>query len=182
MFSNTEQQYLEWLMNGMCRDRFPDTISYQKLFRLLLTTEFKPLIPKDQNRVSDALELREGFIEDWRHILKPDGLRHLKYMPCTILEVMVALATRMENSIMTNPKYGDRTSQWFWMMVSSLGLNGMYDERFDERTAVDILRHFVRREYEPNGVGGLFTIRNTDKDLREVEIWVQMLWFLDTLV
>ena len=40
----------------------------------------------------------------------------------------------------------------------------------------------MNRTYSPDGDGGLFTVRNCDRDLRNVEIWIQMCWYLDTIV
>ena len=39
----------------------------------------------------------------------------------------------------------------------------------------------MNREYEPNGKGGLFTIRGCEEDLTEVEIWYQLNWYLNTI-
>ena len=82
---------------------------------------------------------------------------------------------------MDNPAIGDRTAQWFWGMICSLGLNGMRDDRYDYDLVEEKITKFLYREYEPNGKGGLFTIRNCDRDLRNVEIWIQLLWYLDTI-
>lgn len=83
---------------------------------------------------------------------------------------------------MDNPDIGDRTGQWFWSMINTLGLSDMVDTRFNEdivRQKVDI---FLRREYEPDGTGGLFRIRHCRRDLRRAEIWYQLCWYLDQFV
>ena len=100
--------------------------------------------------------------------------------PCSVFEMMVALAQRCE-AVMDDPKIGDRTGQWFWGMIASLGLNGMSDNHYDEKYVKDVINRFLDREYEPNGKGGLFTIRNCEHDLRDVEIWYQLCWYLDTI-
>ena len=82
---------------------------------------------------------------------------------------------------MDNTSYGDRTTQWFWGMINNLGLGDMVDSRFDKIHVNDIIQRFLDRNYEPNGKGGLFTIRVCDYDLREVEIWCQLLWYLDSI-
>ena len=82
---------------------------------------------------------------------------------------------------MDNPAIGDRTKQWFWEMINSLGLGGMTDEYYDEDRVQKIIFKFFYREYEPDGRGGLFYIRGCDKDLTKVEIWIQLLWYLDTI-
>ena len=96
--------------------------------------------------------------------------------------MMVALAIRCEENIMDDPSYGNRTGQWFWGMIVNLGLGFMTDSRFDEKFVDDVIFRFLNREYEPDGKGGLFTVRNCKYDLRTVEIWYQMCWYLDTFV
>ena len=95
--------------------------------------------------------------------------------------MMIGLAIRCEEWIMDNPNYGNRTRQWFWSMISSLGLGSMHDERFDEAYVKQIVIRFLNREYQPDGRGGLFTIRNCEYDLRDVEIWYQLCWYLDDI-
>ena len=58
----------------------------------------------------------------------------------------------------------------------------MVDERYDRRYVDTVISRFLNRDYEPNGRGGLFTVRNRKEDLREVEIWYQLQWFLDNIV
>ena len=103
-------------------------------------------------------------------------------MPCSVLEMMIAMAYRGEEQIMDDYNYGDRTGQWFWNMLSSLGLSKMSDLYFDEAYVSDIINRFLNREYEPNGKGGLFTIENTEYDLREVDIWTQFMWYLEDFI
>lgn len=83
---------------------------------------------------------------------------------------------------MDNPLYGDRKSQWFWSMINTLNLSGMTDDRFDEFFVKDRVNIFLARKYEPDGQGGLFKIRNCRRDLRDVEIWTQLCWYLDQFV
>ena len=83
---------------------------------------------------------------------------------------------------MDNTEYGNRTDQWFWSMVTSLGLGSMNDERFDKVCASDVIERFLDREYKPNGKGGLFTINDCEDDLRDIEIWIQLCWYLDKFV
>lgn len=83
---------------------------------------------------------------------------------------------------MDDPGIGDRTGQWFWGMITNLGLGGLNDDRYDPDYVDDVLDRFLDRDYDPDGRGGLFTIRHCDADLRDVQIWTQMLWYLDTIV
>ena len=174
--------YFNWIYKLLCEGRYAKTISFRKLLLRLHNIEFTYLIPKDANRAEDGLDLRR------RYALAPDGNGYIPQTtmdaldgPCTVLEMMVALAIRCEETIMDDPAYGDRTRQWFWGMVTSLGLGGMTDDRYNRFDVDRIIAVLLNRTYEPNGVGGLFTIRGCTKDLREVEIWVQLLWYINSI-
>ena len=82
---------------------------------------------------------------------------------------------------MDDPCMGDRTKQWFWGMISSLGLGAMTDDRYDEKFVDDAIFRFLDRKYEPNGRGGLFTIRNCREDMRTKDIWHQLCSYLNTI-
>ena len=82
---------------------------------------------------------------------------------------------------MDDPEKGDRTGQWFWRMVTNLGLGGMTDTRYDKNEVTYILNRFLRREYDRDGRGGLFTVKDPPTDLRKVEIWYQLWWSLDDI-
>lgn len=169
--------YFEWMYDLMCEDRFAKSITYRQLFTYLHDTEFVYFVPYDENRADDGIALR------YRFCLYHDCL-DLEYCldgPCSILEMMVALALRCEERIMSDPEKGDRTAQWFWSMISSLGLSGMTDYNFDERLVYDVVTRFLKREYDPDGKGSLFTIRRWERDARDAEIWHQLLAYCNTL-
>jgi hypothetical protein len=94
--------------------------------------------------------------------------------------MMVALAISCED-FMDDPQKGDRTGQWFWGMIVSLGLGSMTDDRFDGKYVEQTIYRFLSHDYEPNGQGSLFTIYSCKQDLRYVEIWRQMCWYLDSI-
>ena len=60
-------------------------------------------------------------------------------------------------------------------------LRSMNDERYDRDYVREVITIFLNREYEPNGKGGLFTIRGCRDDLRNIEIWHQMCLYLDSI-
>lgn len=175
---NLNDEYFEWMHNIICGKRFSKDNSYEKLLSYLHSVEFTFVIPNDENRAIDGIDLRRRFA-----IRKGDeDLADYISGPCSILEMMLALSIRCEESIMDDPNIGDRTSQWFWIMVRNLGLGGMNDSYFDEDYITDVITRFLNRDYEPNGRGGLFYIKNCEVDLRRVEIWYQLNWFLDSIV
>ena len=177
-----KNDYFNWLYNIVCGIRHAEQISYRKLLMYLHGIDFHYTILRDQNRAQDGIDLRRRF--GLVHDLDGDVDRIVEDLegPCSVLEMMVALAIRCEETIMDDASIGDRTGQWFWEMVVSLGLGYMTDDRFDRRLADEVIHTFLDRKYEPNGKGGLFTIRHCDRNLRSVEIWVQMCWYLDTIV
>ena len=82
---------------------------------------------------------------------------------------------------MDDPKFGNRTGQWFWEMITNLGLGSMTDNHYDRDYVDKVIDRFLNRKYERDGRGGLFTVRNCDKDLRKVEIFFQLCYYLDTI-
>lgn len=174
------EDYFEWLYEGMCGNRYSKNISYRKLLEHLHNTNFRYTISNDKNRASDGIDLRYSFALSQGCEDEPELITDYLKGPCSVFEMMVALAQRCE-SVMDDPKIGDRTGQWFWGMINNLGLGGMNDNRYDKQYVNDVIDTFLDREYKSNGKGGLFTIRNCEYDLREVEIWYQLCWYLDTI-
>lgn len=179
--ADVRSEYFEWLFQIVCGNRYSEQISYRKLLMYLHDIDFRYLIPKDQNRAEDGIELRYRFAVSQGYRDSSNTIMRMLSGPCSVLEMMVALAIRCEENIMDDPDVGDRTGQWFWGMVNNLGLGSMYDRHFDEPYVEEVIDCFLERDYAPDGKGGLFTVRNYDRDLRDVEIWHQLCWFLDSI-
>lgn len=173
--------YFTWMYQLVCNnERYSKTLSYRKLLRYLHSVDFEYSIPMDGNRADDGVELRYRFADEKRY----DHAMVAEYLddrPCSVLEMMIALAIRCEEHIMDDPDEGDRTGQWFWEMIVNLGLGSMYDEHFDEDYVDGTIECLLYRSYAKNGKGGLFTVENYKRDMRTVEIWYQMCWYLDGL-
>lgn len=176
MSTNLQDEYFEWMYQTVCEGRFAKENSYRKLLAYLHSKKFYWIIQKDANRAEDGEDLRWRFAYE-NHIHIYDELNG----PCSVLEMILALAIRCEE-VMDDPKVGDRTGQWFWKMITNLGLSSMTDRLFDRHYVNDILTRFMNREFEPDGHGGLFTIRHCNQDLRTVEFWTQMLWYIDKYI
>lgn len=170
--------YFEWLWNfTKCRGHSQN----RKIITLLHNIEFRYSIPMDANREEDGIDLRYRFMTE---VGIPKNYQEVYgYLdgPCSVLEMMIALAIRCEESIMDDPDIGDRTSEWFWLMMKNLGLDYMNDRKFDRDIAEEKISIFLDRRYKRNGEGGLFVV-NGRRDLRKVEIWYQMCWYLDTIM
>lgn len=171
-------RYFDWMYQLVVDDRYSK--SYHKLFVRLHDTEFSYTIPMDGNRAEDGIDLRYRF--DREHSF-PDAMiaSFLDDRPCSVLEMMVALAIRCEEHIMDDPDVGDRTGLWFWNMLVNLGLGSMADENFDRYFVDNTLERFLERDYQRNGEGGLFTVNN-GRDMRTIEIWYQMNYYLSEVI
>jgi hypothetical protein len=169
-------EYFSWLCELIDSKRFAKELSRRKLLMHLHNIEFTWLLPMDENRADDGIQLRRKFA------ICQDDMPLSRYItgPCSVLEMMVALANRCEESTMDDAQIGNRTGQWFWGMIHSLGLNHMSDREFDRDYVDDVIARFLNRDYEPNGRGGLFTVKHYPRDMRTVEIWWQLSWYLDS--
>ena len=170
-------EYFEWLCELIDVRRFSKVRSYRKLLTHLHNVEFTWFIQRDDNRADDGIQLRRRFAlerEDHR-------LQRCIQGPCSVLEMMVALAIRCEETIMDDTTYGNRTGQWFWGMVSNLGLTHMTDAEFNRDFVDAVVARLLNREYDYDGRGGLFTVKHCDYDMRTVEIWCQLSWYLDSI-
>lgn len=171
------KEYFAWLYNIVCGNRLSESISYRKLLSHLHDTEFRYLIPRDRNREEDGVDLRHRFIYESGY---DNELEVYLDKPCSVLEMMIALAFRCEEWL-DDPDVGDRTAQWFWHMLKSLDLGYMSDLRYDKRIVETNINRMLDRDYEPNGKGGLFTIKRCVNDLREAELWHQLCWYMDSI-
>ena len=176
MREELNHRYFDWMWHLVCDDEY-SKVSYRKLLTHLHELEFTYILPMDENRFADGIDLRYKF-GYYCHYEDPIIATYLDDKPCSVLEMMVALSIRCED-IMDDPEIGDRTGQWFWNMIVNLGLGRMNDRYFDEDYVDDVIYTFLNREYEYDGTGGLFTVKNTNTDMRNVEIWHQMCWSLN---
>ena len=169
--------YFEWLCGLIDSERFATPVSYDSLLAHLHNIEFTWIIPRDDNRADDGIQLRRRFALAHHNIELADYI----FGPCSVLEMMVALANRCEESIMDDDSMGDRTGQWFWGMIHSLGLTPMTDRSFNRDFVDEVIARLLNRNYAPDGKGGLFTVRNCEYDMRTVEIWCQLSWYLASI-
>ena len=168
------ERYFHWIcriaMNGKAED-------YQKLLHYLFDKNYRFEHPRDANRESDGIDLRYRF--GYLHnISMPEIARELDDRPCSVLEMMVALAIRCEENILRDFEIGDRTHEWFFDMLDALECD-QNDEKFNKYQVDCIIERWMRREYAPDGAGGLFHLRFPPEDLRETETWYQAMWWIN---
>ena len=178
-----EKRYFDWLYEVVCGKWEPRNLSFRRLLTFLYDTPFRPDNEMDNNRAIDGENLRWRFAAECHDIpgAIPENNVSVAFhgKPCSMLEMMVALALRCEESIMEDAEAGNRVGQWFWTMIVSLGLAAMDDNRFHRSRAEFVIERFHRRDYQPNGAGGLFTLQNPKEDMRTLDIWYQMMAYLN---
>ena len=175
--NDLRERYFVWLY----RKVVDHTQHYGRLLRRLFETEFTFTIPMDENRMEDGQELRYRFGAECG-IREVEIVNDLDIFPCSVLEMMIALCLRCEEDIMDDPEIGNRTTTWFMQMLHNLGLYAMVDQRYDQAYVDRRIQIFLNRQYAPDGRGGLFYIPNCDEDLRTVQIWYQMNWYLNQII
>lgn len=174
-------EYFEWMYHLVCNVDYCNKVSYKKLLGLLNSIDFVPIMEMDENRMEDGKDFRYQFGFDNGY--SNEYIReNLDIYNCTMLEMMVALSYKVENQITADNIYGDRTSQWFWEMITNLGLNHMNDNNFDEVYCREVINNFLNREFKPDGEGSLFKFVQPLDDMRNVDIWCACMWYLNETI
>ena len=174
--NNIQESYYNWILSLLG----PKCTLYSRLLRCLSNETFRYTIERDANRYSDGMDLRYKFEYDVG--LEQDDIpEDFVNAPCSVLEMMVALAMRMEENIMFDNDVGDRTGVWFWQMIDNLGLAEMTDGRYNSDHVYYILNRFFQNAYDPDGIGGLFYLGDECGDARDMEIWKQMCFYVSKI-
>jgi hypothetical protein len=169
--------YFRWLC-GLTKN--PE--KYRKLLFRLYYTNFHSKIPRDDNRAQDGIELRKRYLESIGFDIQ-EGMLYLNGS-CTVLEMMLALAKRIDSEIVPDFTAGDRSDYWFWRMIDNLNLTRMTDDVYSKEETDVILKILLNRTYDDDGNGSLFPLKkcdkSCDKSAKKVEIWYQMQhWVLE---
>lgn len=181
-YNELNRAYFKWMCQLICNDDDWDFDSHSLMLSELHHIDFEYTHPMDECREEDGINLRYRFAREQRIEARLIASA-LDIRPCSVLEMLVALAVRCEEQIMTNPEYGDRTGLWFWTMMDNLGLSSITNDRYDAGVVYYIVDRFMDREYDFDGMhGGLFHVPNPRRDLREVDIWYQMMWYLTSSI
>ena len=168
--------YFSWIEKLISNDEMKAS-EYKKLISFLNDIQFDYLIPMDDNRIADGINLRYRFGYD-TEIPYAQIATYLDIRPASVLEVMVALSLRIEEQFID----GDDVGNWFWIMIANLGLDEYKDLYFNKAEVDRIIKKFLKRDYEKNGRGSLFITNDRNKDMRQIEIWDQMHLYLNEFV
>lgn len=163
--------------------------SYFRLINILHNTLFIYDIDRDNNREEDGIELRNDFFND-RFIKLPGPLEKLmnREFPaywnnrCSVLEMLIALSLRMNDEYVGDIEESI-TDKIFYDLISNLGLENMDDRSLsdpkNEKKVKSIIKRWLTRRFDYSGNGSIFPIKNPSRDQRTIEIWEQMLEYIN---
>lgn len=154
-----EELYFQWLARPIL-----DSWEVQGLDEVNLKTihrmKFDAIVTNDLNRALDGVALREEFLYEHGVKSSPWEIQGWLMFPCTMLEMLIALADRAAFQTDKSPEF------WFGIFMKNLRIN--------ESSLYHALQRLNERQYDYDGTGGLFPLRNPLEDQRGVELWYQM--------
>lgn len=167
--SRFRSEYYDWMTAQIGGDSYCGL--YSKLLHYLDGRPFYWKIPLDDNRAGDALDMRQdyadsglysgGFVDNSGEMGSP-----------SVLEVLVALAMRIDHDIMWDEKKGDQSYKWFWIMIRNLGID--FDDSMFNKNKAYISRQ-VTHWLERAGDVWLFPLKGYSvKEMQKMDIWMQM--------
>ena len=168
------EAYFQWLC-GLVEIDDPDH-SFWGLADILFERKFYWSVTNDKNRSQDGLELRK----DYYRLTGCDLYDELG--ECTVLEMLIALAMRIDFNLSQPDDTEDLTVVWFWEMIENLGIEDFEDEDFFGRDSVKrinfVLNRWLDRRFGYSGEGSPFPLKHPIGDQRKTEIWYQMQYYL----
>lgn len=167
------EDYLRWLGPQLRDEHSNPNKTYEELLTLMFEKEFVWIVPHDDNRIVDGLDLRAEFA----HVnnIRLNNLRGLG--PCSFLEVLIGLSRRLAFAV------GGQPPGWAWQLLNNLELHRMADPltRPKRDKVNDILDAVIWRNYDPDGTGGFFPLAWPEEDMTKVELWYQMNAYVEEL-
>lgn len=163
-------QYLLWACGLQKQTR------YSELFMFLHNVEFTYLLRRDQNREEDGLYLREDFIPPEEY--SENNLNMFGAHWCSVLEVLIALALRVDREYIGDPSE-PHPERFLMEMLKNLGLTRFQDGRFVQSGAAKVLQRWMDRVFERDGRGSPFPVKHDPRDQRRLEISDQMISYIN---
>lgn len=150
-----------------------DGKDYIHLLKILNKEHFYPSHYMDENRVQEVKETLRELIPF------PPKTDYV-----SIFEILVLLARKYEDIC---KKYGepDRTATYFWTIMVNCGLNRFDDLYFKENKEICLLTikefctKFNTRTYGRDGTGSPFPLKHPPYDMRKVELFYQLNYYIN---
>lgn len=120
-----------------------------------------PYIEHDSNRASDGIQLRRDYLFECG-----EGRETYDFDldDVSFFEVYVGLARKMAHLL-------DKSLPSAMSYILRIG---PFDPGMDAEEIVEVARQVMNRDYDYNGVGGLFPLYSANRDQRDVELIYQM--------
>lgn len=171
MSSSLTEDYRLWLESQIREEHTAVGKDFRQLVALMFEKEFVWLVPNDDNRAADGLDLRAEFC--FQQNLPLHSLKNLG--PASFLEVLIGLSRRLSFLARGTPR------GWAWQLITNLELNKMHDPltRRKLKQANDILDACIWRTYGQDGQGGFFPLAWPQEDQTKIELWYQISAYID---
>lgn len=151
--------YFDWLLDKVGFSKR----GYNQLMRTLFDIQFEYIIDNDENRVKDAIDLWHEYT----------NMRHNDYN-VSVLEILISLSMRMNYEYIMSENPDDI----FWELCCNLDLDRYTDRHFNQDAVKSIVYSWINRDFDYDGEGSIFPLKETHQDQRKKEIWSQMQEYL----
>lgn len=189
MIINIKKSYFNYLL-AIITDQNHDALNeYEKLCTLLHNTPYVVMNPMDENRVRDVDALRDKWLDNARvkdEHLRMEYAKDINNDSVSMLEMLIALAIRVNDYILADPTKPELPANLFWNFIDNLVEYGSFGTKY--HTAAEILKDDTwcdfasdtmaaclnrvnTRTYHSDGTGGLFPLRNPKINQRKEELW-----------
>ncbi len=146
---------------------------YMSLFRTLDDIPFEYVLDRDENREFDGAGLRDDYEREYSKIYDQEWV--------SVLEVLIALSIRVDNEYIGDPD--DPHPEYFFMeMIGNLGLRDFRGNELNAKeteSVIKIVEQWLYRTFCKDGHGSPFPVKEDHRDQRNVEIWDQMISYID---
>lgn len=168
-----DETYFEWLYSRVAPVSLKNPRrTYWNLLKQLHMKQFVWFIPNDDNRVADGKDLRAEFLNEMDISEIDEAWMALE---CSVLEMLIGLS----RGVAFIDLEGQPPEHWFWLFLDNLGLRSYVDAHpIDEEEVDEVLNRLIFRNYDEDGRGGIFPLRNPEKDQRKVELWYQANYYV----
>ena len=164
--------YFDQICSEVCKKEH-SVYDYSMLLRRLYDIPFEVVVEMDENRRTDAYNMKMEYIES--DLAPIHGTTVLEDRFISVLEVLFALAKRMENDILCDPMTEiDNSSRYFWDMLMNLDVEKYRNDNFRGINVDEKVAKWLRRDYSRDGKGSIFYVPRAKIDMRKEEIWNQM--------
>lgn len=166
-----KEAYFHWLVNQVGRPGHAGR-TYWDVLRVMHGKEFVWIVPNDDNRIVDGMDLRTEFLYETN---TRKQFSREEFGPCSVLEIMIGLSRRL--AFMAN----GYPETWALTLLGNLKLKTAMDPLSHRKLRVvhEQLDNLIWRTYDFDGSGGFFPLKQPKEDQTKIEIWAQMSAYLN---